>query len=78
IFSMYLDLQSATFERDQALIQIEQQYGKHMLKFLTQPSQYQAALDGSQLAPYSAGIPKLPIPKQQTQQSSTVQSSSAM
>lgn len=75
IFSMYLDLQSATFERDQALIQIEQQYGKHMLKFLTQPSQYQAALDGSQLAPYSAGIPKLPIPKQQTQQSSTVQSS---
>lgn len=77
IFSMYLDLQSATFERDQALIQIEQQYGKHMLKFLTQPSQYQAALDGSQLAPYSAGIPKLAIPKQQTQQSSTVQSSSA-
>ncbi|ALS31483.1 penicillin amidase [Pseudoalteromonas translucida KMM 520] len=76
IFSMYLDLQSATFERDQALIQIEQQYGKHMLKFLTQPSQYQAALDGSQLAPYSAGIPKLPIPKQQTQQLSTVQSSS--
>lgn len=75
IFSMYLDLQSATFERDQALIQIEQQYGKHMLKFLTQPSQYQAALDSSQLAPYSAGIPKLPIPKQQTQQSSTVQSS---
>lgn len=75
IFSMYLDLQSATFERDQALIQIEQQYGKHMLKFLTQPSQYQAALDGSQLAPYSAGIPKLPILKQQTQQSSTVQSS---
>lgn len=75
IFSMYLDLQSATFERDQALIQIEQQYGKHMLKFLTQPSQYQAALDGSQLAPYSAGIPKLPILKQQTQKSSTVQSS---
>lgn len=71
IFSMYLDLQSATFERDQALIQIEQQYGKHMLKFLTQPSQYQAALDGSQLAPYSADIPKLPILKQQTQQSST-------
>jgi len=60
IFSMYLDLQTATFERDQALIQIQQQYGAKMVEFLTQPSQYQAALDGSVLAPYTQTIPQLP------------------
>jgi penicillin amidase len=60
IFSMYLDLQSATFERDQALIQIEQQYGVNMVAFLTQPSQYQAALDGSKLALFSDEIPQHP------------------
>lgn len=59
IFSMYLDLQSSTFERDQALIQIEQQYGAEMVSFLTQPSQYQAALDGSQLALLHNPIPEL-------------------
>ena len=60
IFSMYLDLQTATFKRDQALIQIQQQYGAKMVEFLTQPSQYQAALDGSVLTPYSQTIPQLP------------------
>jgi len=60
IFSMYLDLQTATFERDQALIQIQQQYGAKMVEFLTQPSQYQAALDGSVLTPYTQTIPQLP------------------
>jgi len=57
---MYLDLQTATFERDQALIQIQQQYGAKMVEFLTQPSQYQAALDGSVLTPYTQTIPQLP------------------
>lgn len=60
IFSMYLDLQTATFERDHALIQIQQQYGAKMVEFLTQPSQYQAALDGSVLTPYTQTIPQLP------------------
>ena len=60
IFSMYLDLQTATFKRDQTLIQIQQQYGAKMVEFLTQPSQYQAALDGSVLTPYSQTIPQLP------------------
>ncbi|TMP72422.1 penicillin acylase family protein [Pseudoalteromonas sp. S1609] len=60
IFSMYLDLQTATFERDQALIQIQQQYGAKIVEFLTQPSQYQAALDGSVLTPYTQTIPQLP------------------
>jgi penicillin amidase len=60
IFSMYLDLQGATFERDHTLIQIEQFYGKEMIAFLTQPSHYQAALDGSQLPAFSGEIPNLP------------------
>ena len=60
IYSMYLDLQTATFERDKALIQIADIYGSKMVKFLTQPSQYQAALDGSQLANYNFGIPNFP------------------
>ncbi|MEH6394593.1 penicillin acylase family protein [Pseudoalteromonas sp.] len=60
IYSMYLDLQTATFERDQALIQIADIYGAEMVSFLTQPSQYQAALDGSTLPPYTLGIPEFP------------------
>lgn len=60
IFSMYLDLQTATFERDHTLIQINDLYGSDMLNFLTQPSRYQAALDGSTLPPYKSGIPVLP------------------
>ncbi|MDO6548443.1 penicillin acylase family protein [Pseudoalteromonas carrageenovora] len=64
IFSMYLDLQSATFERDQTLIQIEQAYGQKMVEFLTQPSQYQAALDGSKLMPFTGDIPTLPAQEQ--------------
>ncbi|WP_404341555.1 penicillin acylase family protein [Pseudoalteromonas mariniglutinosa] len=59
IFSMYLDLQTATFERDKALIQLADLYGEQMVQFLTQPSQYQAALDGSQLTPYQGAIPEL-------------------
>ncbi|MCQ8879630.1 penicillin acylase family protein [Pseudoalteromonas shioyasakiensis] len=60
IYSMYLDLQTATFERDQALIQIADIFGIDMVKFLTQPSPYQAPLDGSQLPAYEQGIPELP------------------
>jgi penicillin amidase len=59
IFSMYLDLQSKTFNRDQTLIQLEQIYSKNMVDFLTQPSQYQAALDGSKLAPFVGELPVL-------------------
>ena len=66
IFSMYLDLQTATFERDQALIQIADIYGTEMVSFLTQPSQYQAALDSSKLPPYTLGIPEFPKQSLQT------------
>ena len=45
---------------------IEQAYGQHMVDFLTQPSQYQAALDGSKLAPFTGTIPQLPEQAQHT------------
>ena len=60
---MYLDLQTATFERDKTLIEIEDLYGKAMVDFITQPSLYQAALDNSQLAPYDGSIPNLKDPQ---------------
>ncbi|MEI5640140.1 MULTISPECIES: penicillin acylase family protein [unclassified Pseudoalteromonas] len=59
IFSMYLDLQAGTIERDETLLLLEQQFGQPMLDFLLQPSQYQAALDGSRLAREPVAIPKL-------------------
>ncbi|CAH9065471.1 Acyl-homoserine lactone acylase QuiP [Pseudoalteromonas sp. CIP111854] len=49
IFAMYLDLQAGNFQRDQVLIQLDSLFGAPMRLFLTQPSQYQAALDGSKL-----------------------------
>ncbi|MEJ6476491.1 penicillin acylase family protein [Pseudoalteromonas piscicida] len=60
IFSMYLDLQAATYERDEALIALEQRYGQEMLDFLLQPSQYQAALDNSVIPTEPVTIPSLP------------------
>ncbi|BBN80072.1 penicillin amidase [Pseudoalteromonas sp. A25] len=59
IFAMYLDLQAATFQRDQALIQLESLFTEKMRRFLTQPSQYQAALDGSKLPPSPILPPEL-------------------
>ena len=59
IFSMYLDLQGGTFYRDEALINLDALYGESMRQFLLQPSQYQAALDGSTLTQDSVSIPTL-------------------
>ncbi|NVK57287.1 MAG: penicillin acylase family protein [Alteromonadaceae bacterium] len=59
IFSMYLDLQGTSVKRDLALTSIEHLFGQPMVNFLTQSSQYQAALDGSQLT-NQADIPVLP------------------
>ncbi|WP_242620299.1 penicillin acylase family protein [Shewanella maritima] len=59
IFSMYLDLQSNTVTRDLTLTQIQQQFGYEMVEFLIQPSPYQAALDGSELALKALPIPSL-------------------
>ncbi|WP_105166546.1 penicillin acylase family protein [Pseudoalteromonas sp. T1lg23B] len=59
IFAMYLDLQAGNFERDQALIQIDSLFGAKMKAFLTQPSHYQAALDGSELPVGTVPTPTL-------------------
>ncbi len=59
IYTMYLDLQTNTFKRDLVLSQIEKEFGKDMLVFLTQPSQYQVPLDDSQLPDLEIAIPKL-------------------
>ncbi|KZN57681.1 penicillin acylase family protein [Pseudoalteromonas luteoviolacea] len=60
IFSMYLDLQADTFERDKALIHLEALYGQDMVDFIIQPSTFQAALDGSQIDRPVVAIPDLP------------------
>ncbi|MDC8831412.1 penicillin acylase family protein [Alteromonas gilva] len=59
IFSMYLDLQGSSMKRDLALTSIAHVFGQPMVDFLTQSSQYQAALDGS-LVTEQADIPALP------------------
>ena len=46
-FSMYMSLQAGQVDRDLALSEIERAYGEDMVAFLTQPSQYQSAYDGS-------------------------------
>ncbi|MBE0366674.1 penicillin acylase family protein [Pseudoalteromonas aurantia] len=59
IFSMYLDLQSANFERDKALLYVDHMFGEEMRTFILQPSHYQAALDGSMIAKVEKPIPTL-------------------
>ncbi|MBT1445145.1 penicillin acylase family protein [Shewanella sp. JM162201] len=49
IFSMYLDLQNATFRRELVLEAIKQQFGSEMLAFVSQNDPLQAALDASLL-----------------------------
>ncbi|CAM4281404.1 penicillin acylase family protein [Pseudoalteromonas byunsanensis] len=61
IFAMYLDLQAGNYERDEALIQMDSLFGPDMIAFLTQPSRYQAALDGSKLPVGSVPIPLLEV-----------------
>ncbi|KZN57220.1 hypothetical protein N474_08440 [Pseudoalteromonas luteoviolacea CPMOR-2] len=60
IYSMYLDLQSATFRRDKTLIYIAELFGQEMVDFILQPSTFQAALDGSQINSSIVNIPELP------------------
>ncbi|QYJ87252.1 penicillin acylase family protein [Shewanella mesophila] len=47
IYSMYLDLQGNTINRDMALTMVERLFGQPMRQFITQTSNYQAALDNS-------------------------------
>lgn len=59
IFSMYLDLQESTLKRDEALILVESLFGEEMKHFIIQPSNYQAALDSSEVVKNDIKIPKL-------------------
>lgn len=60
IFSMYLDLQAKTIERDLVLTVIKQHFGQNMVDFIIQPSQYQAALDLSRIPLSPPVLPILP------------------
>lgn len=59
IYSMYLDLQLGQVKRDLAFTRVAHHFGDEMVEFLLQPSQYQAALDGSERTSIST-IPTLP------------------
>ncbi|MDD1794570.1 penicillin acylase family protein [Enterovibrio sp. ZSDZ42] len=60
IFSMYLDLQGRSLKRDLTFGVIENHFGPEMVAFLSQPSKYQAALDGSRFELKKVDIPLLP------------------
>ena len=59
IYTMYLDLQGNTLKRDLTLEQIERRFGPQMRTFITQASNYQAALDNSLFPSDPPEIPKL-------------------
>ena len=59
-FSMYLDLQGGQINHDLARTVLKDKFGDHIYQFITQPSNFQAALDGSVLAPYTMGVPEFP------------------
>ncbi|MBV7316569.1 penicillin acylase family protein [Shewanella sp. NIFS-20-20] len=61
IYSMYLDLQSATLEREQVLEYIKRSLGDDMVAFISQNDRYQAALDGSELTIDTMAVPALPV-----------------
>jgi penicillin amidase len=51
-FSMYMDLQHSQVLRDLTFTRIREKFGQPMVDLLLMPSNYQAALDGSELRPY--------------------------
>ncbi|MCL2913792.1 penicillin acylase family protein [Shewanella corallii] len=66
IYSMYLDLQAGTVEREKVLTYIQQSLGQPMVDFITQTDPLQAALDGSTLPLDNLAIPALPDALMQT------------
>ncbi|MCC4797238.1 hydrolase [Enterovibrio norvegicus] len=59
VYSMYLDLQGLSIDRDLVYHAIQQTFGANTLAFLTQTSEFQAALDGSRLPLKKVSIPEL-------------------
>ena len=60
IFSMYLDLQGTQVELDLAREALLTTFGNDIYGFITQPSNYQAALDASEIPLLEAEIPQYP------------------
>ncbi|WP_281212234.1 penicillin acylase family protein [Shewanella insulae] len=71
IYSMYLDLQGNTLKRDLALEHIERRFGSGMRAFITQTSNYQAALDDSLFPSDPPAIPKVSVSLSPSQKQST-------
>ncbi|WP_252736112.1 penicillin acylase family protein [Aestuariibacter sp. A3R04] len=59
-FAMYVDLQQGQIALDLARTGVKEYYGQQMLDFLTAPSPYQAALDGSTFPVGDVTIPPRP------------------
>ncbi|GFD94308.1 penicillin acylase [Alteromonas sp. KUL156] len=60
IYSMYLDLQGTQVELDLTREALLSTFGNDMYRFITQPSNYQAALDASEIPLLDAVIPPYP------------------
>ena len=60
IYSMYLDLQGSQVELDLAREALLSTFGNDVYSFITQPSNYQAALDASEIPLLEAPIPEYP------------------
>ena len=60
IYSMYLDLQGSQVELDFAREALLSTFGNDVYSFITQPSNYQAALDASEIPLLEAPIPEYP------------------
>ncbi|KKD59695.1 hydrolase [Grimontia sp. AD028] len=59
IFSMYLDLQGRSLERDLLIDALHNNFGDEIARFILQPSPFQAALDGSTIAIRPLSVPDL-------------------
>ena len=59
---MYLDLQGSQVELDFAREALLSTFGNDVYSFITQPSNYQAALDASEIPLLEAPIPEYPAP----------------
>ena len=60
IYSMYMDLQGSQVELDLAREALLSTFGQDVYGFITQPSNYQAALDASEIPLLDAPIPAYP------------------
>lgn len=63
VYSMYLDLQGEQIKLDLARTALKDTYGDALYQFITQPSNYQAALDASVIPLLDADIPAYPMLK---------------